>query len=169
MLYAINYAVVVSFLAVLCSPLWKNIFRDSGIKRRLFSHILFLPVYVIVGTFLLDDINLYINGNNLHLSLSLLNGLFFYVVIFFIYESILGIAEHSVSAEIFIRILQSQKSNTKITLLDIINEEEQLMTRIDGLLREKLIESQNKRYRATKKGKKSAKILACIKNNFGKG
>ena len=118
---------------------------------------------------MLDDSNLYINGTDLRLSLSLFNGLLFYIVIFFIYESILGVAEHSVSAEIFMRIFQSQKSNNKITLLDIMNEEEELMTRIGGLLREKFIECQNNRYRVTKKGEKSAKILACIKNNFGSG
>ena len=87
MIHGIIYAIVVSFLAVLCSPLFTSIYKDSGLRRRLLSHILFIPVYAIAGIFLLVDSDLSTRGSDFRYGLSLFNGLFLYFVIFFVYES----------------------------------------------------------------------------------
>jgi hypothetical protein len=163
MLNAINCALATSFLAVLCSPLWKNIYKDSGLKRRLLSHILFLPIYITIEIILLGDGKLSM-GRPIHsFYLPLFNGLFFYGAVFFLYESILSKVERSVTVKIFLRIYQNSKIHNKTTL---INEEEELFTRINGLLREKLIEKKNNRYRVTKKGTINAKILSYIRSVF---
>jgi len=166
MFSAISYAVAVSFLAVLCSPLWKKIYKDSGLKRRLLSHILFVPVYVAVGIFLLDDGSLYINETDLPVSLSLFNGLLFYTAIFFIYEFVLSKVERAVTVKVLLRIYQNLKAYEKASIDKIINEEEELLIRVDGLLREKFIKIHNNRYQVTKKGARSAKILSCIRRTF---
>tara|TARA_B100002003_G_C13693396_1_gene349271 strand:- start:29 stop:529 length:501 start_codon:yes stop_codon:yes gene_type:complete len=163
MLHAINCALATSFLAVLCSPLWKNVYKDSGLKRRLLSHILFLPIYITIEIILLGDGKLSMDRPAPSLYLPLFNGLFFYGVVFFLYESVLSKVERSVTVKIFLRIYQSQKIHNKATL---INEEEELFTRIEGLLREKFIEKRNNRYRVTEKGALNAKILSSIRSIF---
>ncbi len=167
MLYGMIYAIAVSFLAVLCSPLFTGIFKDSGLKRRLLSHILFLPVYATIGIFWLFDSNSNAGESHLLYGLPLFNGLFLYLVLFLLYESVVSKVERSVTVKMFLEIYQrGQGPHVERTSGDIIDKEEMLLTRVDGLLREKFIESRNSRYRITARGARSAKIIICIRNLF---
>lgn len=167
MLYAITYAIAVSFLAVLFSVLWKNIYRESGLTRRLFSHFFFLPIYLTISIIFLNDGKLNIDETNLYFGLSLFNGLIFYILMFFVYESILSKVERSVTIKIFLEIYQrGQIAHNERPLDEIINKEKELLTRINGLLRQKFIVKKNNLYRVTTKGSGSAKILSFVRNIF---
>ena len=166
MIIGIIYAIVISFLAILFSPLFKGIYKDSGLGRRLISYLVFLPVYV-VFVFILIEYDLGTKGTKFWYGLSLFNGVILYSVIFFVYESLLSKVERSVTIKIFLEVYKRKHVECyENSLEDIVDKEEMLLTRIDGLLREKFIQGHKGCYRATDKGKRCAKIIIFIRNLF---
>ena len=168
MLLCYLIAIIVSFIAFVISPLFAGLFKGSGILNRLTSHILFLPLYIIIYLFVMKNGYIILEYTVFSPSLvGFINGIILYILMLSVYEAVLGKVERSLSIDILV-YLNGSLSKTK-TLHEIINRfniKQMISERLRGLRRHGFIDISTGTCYTTIKGDRGAKLILQAKSLF---
>ena len=167
MLIGLILSLPVSFIALLCSSIFGRFTKDSGFLKRLLSHIVFLPGYIVIYFLTIATIAFSPNSLLAPNAIGLVNGCLFYLLLFTVYEGILGKIDRSVSLKILLELAHTPDKGMSIrTLESIFSVETMISKRVKGLLQHGYVIQDNKRFKTTLKGNICAKFLIILRRLF---
>jgi len=168
MLLGIALAFLMAPLPVLVSPRFRGIAGGSGFVSRGMAHLALLPVYLAAYGFVAAGLRrVGYDGAWSPMPVGLVNGLLLYLLLFTVFEAVLGKVDRSVSFRILRLVAAAPAQTVALSRVrDAFDEEKLIRRRVELLHAHRYVERHNGSSALTAKGRVAAGVLVALRRLF---